>query len=63
MLLYGSLGLVYASESDYAITADFSNMTQCDINGNQIDTTYATKEEVDTKIQTYIDEAILGGAW
>lgn len=25
-------------------------------------TPFATKEEVDTKIQTYIDEAILGGA-
>lgn len=26
-------------------------------------TPFATKDEVDTKIQTYIDEAILGGAW
>jgi hypothetical protein len=63
VLLFDRGGAVRASESDYAATADFSYIAQCDLKGNQIDTTYATKKEVDTKIKAYVDEAILGGAW
>ena len=50
-------GILYSSEAFYAW------MAGSDDQGNIFSEHYATKEEVDTKIQNYINEAILGGAW
>ena len=60
VFLMDSNACVHATEADYAYWA---YSVDCDSEGNYIVDTYATKEEVDAKIQTYIDEAILGGAW
>lgn len=43
--------------------ADSATKATLDANGNNIVSTYATKKEVAQQIQTYINEAILGGAW
>jgi hypothetical protein len=43
--------------------ADSATKATLDANGNNIVATYATKTEVTQQIQTYINEAILGGAW
>ena len=43
---------------------DFDDQSEIFANLTDEETTpFATKEEVDNKIQTYIEEAILGGAW
>ena len=57
---------VFFNSQHMVISADEASsavMAYTDWLGNEITETYATKKEVDTKIQTYIDEAILGGAW
>lgn len=64
--IYGKAEYCIASwESDVVLSthAELAYRADADSFGNDIRTTYATKEEVDTKIKSYVDEAILGGAW